>query len=1024
MLWSAKKNILQKWHHVAQHDTLIKMQTAQKKAEQVADDLQGQLESTKESLNKLHERFLKRRSNKLRRVIKQKIWKIESRALTIWSYINKWLNMVTIGYENLEKLYIRKKEGTALNKYRSIVSAVIKNERLDNKLNAETSNLKFWLMVRSMKDFKKGVNYQHREKHLLTAIAQKKRIKQKAKAFQIWTGNYFKSVIKEAQQFSQTAHQKEIDTQENINKLNNEISSLKEVQKQFLNKETEQSKLIIATNNARKWMIIQRLYFRKWRACTANMNKREAYVKLFTSVAEKGLKHNAMVRWILNSHRIKEAQIKVATVEKLKKIDNISKTMATNEAQCNQKLEEINNKMTELSKQQQFHDDRIEGYSQFMLNRLTNYTHQKITRNVLQGWKKVVQNEKNLLSKVMDTAYKFTSEDIFMKMKQKDLDIYSMQHTISVISKMLNKSLRSIYRGAFRKWQNYTKTKTQESYEQEKAQEEQKLKQTEDMDKAQDKTLRLNAEQFIKTKKLQKIFTAYNNQSKQLKLLKDDVAHFKNMSEHKDKQEAMQLLKYNMQSHRKANWEFETLKNKSRLANLQKTFQHWHNNSIRLATLPKIIARILERNSLNKKSMAFASFASNMAYSKYAKSVQQKCAIRMAMNCLIAGTNRIMLNALLNYRYKTMKKAHFLDIVKKLTLRRANYKMRDSFNFWKNKIEQIVTVEKVNNFGSKAKEVKKLEMKLVGIQKVLEKEGYQKESIQKEIDTSNTNNTSLIKEALNRWEHYQSTEDPIFEIMRKWKDKCLKLSTLKRKCGLIFRQLSKGDSGQLQRAFRKWKYMIVEIKNTVSKLPKKDIVKKVINDRKEIDKLQKDTTDISKNVVKLEEKVTKLEKKYTIGKQVIGANLRRLLRLREYHALFKWRANAYKSKKAALKEQLDKLTEETKKIADANEKLEKEHDDLLIENEEMRQTSLDSIEIANAIQDITREREQLSADLSKHSLVVRRLVEENEELSQKLVLAQKEANNLVKLTQSINTNITTQPNTRTEEVKEEEENQE
>ena len=166
-----KRNTLQKWHHIAQHDTLLKMQAAQKKAEQVADDLQGQLENTKTAINKLHERFIKRRANKLRRVVKQKVWKIELRALRIWSYINKWLNMVTAGYENLEKLYVRKKEWKALNKYRSIVGAVVKNERLDHKLDAETTNLKFWLMVRSMKDFKKGVNYQHREKHLLTAIA-------------------------------------------------------------------------------------------------------------------------------------------------------------------------------------------------------------------------------------------------------------------------------------------------------------------------------------------------------------------------------------------------------------------------------------------------------------------------------------------------------------------------------------------------------------------------------------------------------------------------------------------------------------------------------------------------------------------------------------------------------------------------------------------------------------------------------------------------------------------------------------
>jgi hypothetical protein len=41
------------------------------------------------------------------------------------------------------------------------------------------------------------------------------------------------------------------------------------------------------------------------------------------------------------------------------------------------------------------------------------------------------------------------------------------------------------------------------------------------------------------------------------------------------------------------------------------------------------------------------------------------------------------------------------------------------------------------------------------------------------------------------------------------------------------------------------------------------------------------------------------------------------------------------------------LQKETDKLNELNNKLEREHEDLLIENEEMRQTSLDSVEIAN-----------------------------------------------------------------------------
>ena len=44
------------------------------------------------------------------------------------------------------------------------------------------------------------------------------------------------------------------------------------------------------------------------------------------------------------------------------------------------------------------------------------------------------------------------------------------------------------------------------------------------------------------------------------------------------------------------------------------------------------------------------------------------------------------------------------------------------------------------------------------------------------------------------------------------------------------------------------------------------------------------------------------------------------------------------------------MQKETDRLNELNNKLEREHEDLLIENEEMRQTSLDSVEIANVLE--------------------------------------------------------------------------
>ena len=68
-------------------------------------------------------------------------------------------------------------------------------------------------------------------------------------------------------------------------------------------------------------------------------------------------------------------------------------------------------------------------------------------------------------------------------------------------------------------------------------------------------------------------------------------------------------------------------------------------------------------------------------------------------------------------------------------------------------------------------------------------------------------------------------------------------------------------------------------------------------------------------------------------------------------------------------------------------KLENINKNLLVENEELRSAALDGIEIAKAVQDLTREREALSSDLSDRAATIKKLIEENRDLSLRLNIA-------------------------------------
>ncbi len=76
------------------------------------------------------------------------------------------------------------------------------------------------------------------------------------------------------------------------------------------------------------------------------------------------------------------------------------------------------------------------------------------------------------------------------------------------------------------------------------------------------------------------------------------------------------------------------------------------------------------------------------------------------------------------------------------------------------------------------------------------------------------------------------------------------------------------------------------------------------------------------------------------------------------------------------------------------DKLEGINKNLLTENEELRQAALDGIEIAKAVQELTKEREQLSVDMQDRASTIKKLIQDNNNLNYRLNVAQKEAEQL------------------------------
>jgi len=110
-----------------------------------------------------------------------------------------------------------------------------------------------------------------------------------------------------------------------------------------------------------------------------------------------------------------------------------------------------------------------------------------------------------------------------------------------------------------------------------------------------------------------------------------------------------------------------------------------------------------------------------------------------------------------------------------------------------------------------------------------------------------------------------------------------------------------------------------------------------------------------------------------------------------WRAMMRWKRFNNEFENMRLIEQLERTNQ---MIADLNDhvgKLGAINKNLLGENEELRQAALDGIEISNVVQELTRERESLSADLQDRAGTIKKLIEDNNNLSIRLNIAQQEA---------------------------------
>ena len=197
--------------------------------------------------------------------------------------------------------------------------------------------------------------------------------------------------------------------------------------------------------------------------------------------------------------------------------------------------------------------------------------------------------------------------------------------------------------------------------------------------------------------------------------------------------------------------------------------------------------------------------------------------------------------------------------------------------------------------------------------------------------------------------------------------------------------------------FRKWKMQEHYDKQRLKSVTKKELVDKIISDELAIGSAQSKLQNMDENIENLSIQRDNLLQHFISGQKLAISLGKNNLNKSVYRAFIQWKKYTKDCEQQLLAEQLERTNYMINDLMNHVGKLENINRNMTIENEELRQAAMDGIEIAKAVQELTKEREQLSVDLQDRATTIKKLIEDNNNLSLRLSIAQKEAEQLEQL---------------------------
>lgn len=434
----------------------------------------------------------------------------------------------------------------------------------------------------------------------------------------------------------------------------------------------------------------------------------------------------------------------------------------------------------------------------------------------------------------------------------------------------------------------------------------------------------------------------------------------------------------------------------------RKIFAAIYKNAIDFRRLASIFS-LLERRFTREGQLSALSAISDSAHVASLHSANLSSSQSTALRRLLANLCSSRLSkGFQAWHYHTHSKAHSQTALRRTTLRALHRKYQSAFVLWKEHQSFVHLSQYFVAESPLATENQMLKHRVEIYSALVTEEGIDPQYVERYVLERESLAEALKRKGISRLRYAagmteKAGSDQTSVLPRAfltWKVYLSKRKKVKRLAG----RMRAYRNNPCMSAFRTWKRGLPLVRNTLATYTRTKLISLIAKMDRDIKTMEGMVETHSKRLSYMQVYSSLLEQHTRRGRNQSLVFLRQQVRSPLAQALTRWTCHVTAAKLQEAQRQVLSLDDAYHGLTLKYDQLEQDYTLLFDENSELRQATMDGLDLADAIETLSKERERLSVDLAERAATIKQLLEENNELAARMRAAQKEAEALRLLT--------------------------